>query len=236
MIEKFPIIKFKNGEIIKFKQTKRVMSGELTLQKFSHGFDLGSRTSIINHLIKKYNFEKYLEIGVRKGNNFKKIIAKHKTAVDPSPLFHSENLFQITSDEFFKRNKMKFDIIFLDGLHLEYQVDKDIINSLKVLKDDGMIIMHDCNPPTSFHQREKYEVNGTFPPWNGTVWKSFVKLRMKNSLLKLHCVDCDWGVGIITKGKSKLLDNIQHLDYTNLEKDRVNLLNLISVERFLELY
>ena len=53
MIEKFPIIKFKNGEILKYKQTKKVISGELTLQKFSYGFDLGSRTSIINHLIKK---------------------------------------------------------------------------------------------------------------------------------------------------------------------------------------
>ena len=236
MIEKFPIIKFKNGEILKYKQTKKVISGELTLQKFSYGFDLGSRTSIINHLIKKNNYRKYLEIGVRKGNNFNKINVDYKVGVDPSPLFESENLYKLTSDEFFKNNNTKFDIIFLDGLHLEDQVDKDISNSLKVLSNNGIIIMHDCNPPSKFHQREEYEVSGTFPAWNGTVWRSFVKLRMKSSSLKLHCVDCDWGVGIITKGNSKKISYIESLDYNNLEKDRVNLLNLISVEKFLEIY
>ena len=96
--------------------------------------------------------------------------------------------FNCTSPEFFNKNKDFFDIIFIDGLHLEYQVDKDIEGSLKFLSKDGFIILHDCNPPTEFQQRENYEVDGKFPPWNGTVWKSFAKLRMTNSNLMMCCV------------------------------------------------
>ena len=51
----------------------------------------------------------------------------------------------------------------LPSKHLEYQVDKDIDESIKFLSKDGFIILHDCNPPSEFHQRENYEINGKFP-------------------------------------------------------------------------
>ena len=47
----------------------------------------------------------------------------------------------MTSDEFFKNNKDQFDLIFIDGLHHYNQVKKDIINSVEVLKDGGIILM-----------------------------------------------------------------------------------------------
>ena len=230
-----PHLKLKNGEILYVGDVKKIESGELTLQKFAYGFDVGSRTSIINHLIKKYNFSSYLEIGVRDGINYNKIIASKKVGVDPNPKFIQKNLYVETSDEFFKKNNQIFDIIFIDGLHLEEQVDKDINNSLKFLKKNGYIIMHDCNPPTRFHQRENYEINGTFPTWNGTVWKSFAKLRMNNRNLSLICVNCDWGVGIISKRKSKLFPFNDKLNFEFLQKNRVELLNLTSVKNFLDI-
>lgn len=208
----------------------------MTIQKFINGYSFASRTSIINHIITKYSFKKYLEIGVRRGENFKKINVEYKKGVDPEPLFEDKYLFKGTSDDFFIKNKDQFDIIFIDGLHLEYQVDKDIFNSLNVLTKNGFIILHDCNPPTKFHQREKYEINGELPPWNGTVWKSFVKLHMTNPKLKLHCVDCDWGIGIIQRGESKLIKKIDNLNYDHLEKERGKLLNLISVKDFLSIF
>ena len=51
---------------------------------------------------------------------------------------------------------VKFDLIFIDGLHLANQVQKDIENSLKFIKDEGFIVLHDCNPPSEYHQREDY--------------------------------------------------------------------------------
>ena len=49
----------------------------------------------------------------------------------------------MTSDKFFKDNE-KFDIIFIDGLHTFEQTIKDIDNSIKFLRDKGVILIHDC--------------------------------------------------------------------------------------------
>ncbi len=53
---------------------KRNINREIEKFRFSYGTDFVSRTAIINHLIKKYNYKTYLEIGVRESNkgNFNK--------------------------------------------------------------------------------------------------------------------------------------------------------------------
>ena len=231
-----PYLKLNNGDILNVGDVKKTIQGELTIQKFSHGFDLASRTSVINHLVNKHSLDNYLEIGVRDGRNYDKILAKNKTGVDPFPTKNINGLHKLTSNDFFKINKTKFDLIFIDGLHLEQQVDKDIEGCLKILSNDGFIIMHDCSPPTEFHQRENYEVDGKFPPWNGTVWKSFAKLRINNINLNLCCVDCDWGIGIIRKKKQKNFKFSGDLNFNFLDNNRQKLLNLISVEDFIKNY
>jgi len=198
-----------------------------------------NRWDIINHLIQKNNYKNYLEIGVRWPNDtFNKINISHKDGVDPEPRGHEVN-YPVTSDEFFElikgHDKIKYDIIFIDGLHLMEQVDKDIENSLNHLTDDGVIVMHDCNPITEFRQREEYEVNGEFPSWNGTVWKSWVKLRCSRSDLEMSVVDSDEGCGVIKKGKQKVWDKEsveKCIEYSYLDKHRNDLLNLISVGEF----
>jgi hypothetical protein len=94
--------------------------------------------------------------------------------------------------------------------------------------------MHDCNPPTEFHQREIYEVNGKFPAWNGTVWRSYVKNRMYNKNLNMSCVDSDWGVGVIQVGNQKIFKSEKNLNYAFLKNNRRKLLNLISVKDFIK--
>lgn len=191
------------------------------------------RTDIINHLIKKNNYKTYLEIGVRDpSGNLDLIEIEHKDGVDPSGKCN----YPIPSDEFFllikDHDDIKYDIIFIDGLHLEEQVDKDIQNSLKHLNEGGTIVMHDCNPPTYNHQIEEYD--GT-SAWNGTVWKSYVKLRLSDPNLKMYVVDTDWGVGVIQKGNQQLFPKPEMLNYEFLEQNRAEILNLISPEKFLEL-
>ena len=197
------------------------------------------RTDLINYLIDKHNLKNYLEIGVRNANsNFNKIKIDNKIAVDPKPLMNQDNIFIGTSDEYFNQLNcnIKYDIIFIDGLHLEYQVDKDVLNSLKHLTKNGFILLHDCNPPSEFHQRDKYEVNGKYPPWNGTTWRSLAKLRMSRNDLKINVVDTDWGVGIITINKEQELFEKQDINYSLLERNRIKLLNLISVDNFKNIY
>jgi len=225
-----------NGEIIYPGDVKKIISGELTVQRFKTGYEIATRTSIINHLIKIFDFKSYLEIGVRDCKNFDKIIISNKIGIDPKPRKANKLIYIDTSDNYFKKNKKKFDLIFIDGLHLEEQVSRDIENSLNSLNDKGCIIMHDCNPPTEFHQREIYEVEGKFPAWNGTTWRSFAKLRMTKKNLQMFCINCDWGVGIIKKGSQNIFESNDSLSYSLLDKNRKKILNLISVSEFLNIF
>ncbi len=215
-------------------------SGEVSTREWAFGSAQTSRTSIIRHLIMKNQFQSYLEIGVRDFRNFDQIQCATKTGVDPQPVKPDqrpvwENLFVTTSDEFFARlaEDVRFDLIFIDGLHLDEQVSRDIGNSLRHLSEGGCIIMHDCNPPTEFHQREVYKVDGKFPPWNGTTWKAYARRRMTDSGLEMCVVNTDWGVGVIRRGEQALYPNGQDLDWNLLDGNRESLLNLVSVEQFL---
>ena len=186
-----------------------------------------NRTDIINYYLDKINeYKKYLEIGVRDKGNFNKINADHKDGVDPN---YDVN-YKMTSDDFFKINKIKYDLIFIDGLHLYEQAYRDIINSLNSLTDRGLIIVHDCNPPSEWHQRE-HNFKGQ---WNGTTWKAFVKIRCERSDLRSFVVDTDWGVGVINpKGVQKLFScNEDIYDYNVFQKYRKEALNLLTLEEF----
>lgn len=208
------------------------------------------RTDVINYLVEKFNREiQYLEIGVRyPDHNFNKINAKYKYSVDPG-VENVENPveYKLTSDAFFKGIKdnnilkidIKFDVIFIDGLHLAEQVEKDIKNSLEFLSEDGFIILHDCNPPTEFHARESfnYFLSPAKGAWNGTTWKAFFNSRKKMDYYSC-CIDSDWGIGIISKTvnlglPSKIVN--PYFEYQVFNDNRKESLNLISFEKFKEI-
>jgi hypothetical protein len=205
------------------------------------------RTEIINFLLSlKQHDTCYLEIGVRDPEaNFNHIKATQKYSVDPGVEFESNPVdFKLTSDAFFHKlskneilsNDIKFDVIFIDGLHLAEQVDKDISNALRYIKDDGFIVLHDCSPPTEWHARELYNYWHTpaHGLWNGTTWKAFLKWRF-NPSVKSCCIDCDWGVGILSKthpiGESIDVVN-PFFEYGVLDNNRADHLNLIDFETF----
>ena len=50
-----------------------------------------------------------------------------------------------TSDNFFNKNQNMFDLIYIDGNHLFDFVKRDITNSLKFIKQDGIIVLDDYN-------------------------------------------------------------------------------------------
>jgi hypothetical protein len=183
---------------------------------------------IINNLIKQYNYKKYLEIGVKTKYCFNLIQCESKISVDPSQICTYD--FNMTSDEFFAQNKEKFDIIFIDGLHLAEQVDKDIVNSLNCLNQNGSIVLHDTNPPTEFHACESYPSKSpASPAWNGTVWKSIFKLRKTREDLEIFTYNCDWGVTVVRRGKSTLLNlENEYYSFDIFNKHRNEILNIIE--------
>lgn len=195
-----------------------------------------SRTDILNYFIKKHNYKSYLEIGVQAGYNINAVHCDKIHGVDPDA--KSAANFKITSDEFFAMIKpeIKYDIIFIDGLHLEDQVMKDIENSLNHLAPGGTIVMHDCSPPTEWHQRSYAEFLSYPYLWNGTTWRAFVRYRATRSDLTMHCVDTDWGCGIIQLGQQESITLPAEFTYKDLVENRVSWLNLITTSQFKNMY
>lgn len=193
------------------------------------------RYDIINSLIEKNGYKSYLEIGVRNPDEcFNLINCELKHGVDPMVEGNFPVTFKMTSDEFFEINKLTYDIVFIDGLHLDYQVELDIINSLKFLNDGGTIVLHDCNPVDLHHQREDYGGGG----WNGTVWKAIVKLRSDRNDIYTSVVDMDFGCGIIQKSTTPniLKNDNPYYSYNKFNSKREYYLNLISKQKFIEDY
>ncbi|MEI6400314.1 MAG: class I SAM-dependent methyltransferase [bacterium] len=192
-----------------------------------------TRTEIINTLIKKNNYKTYLEIGVntpaQPGYSHTSINIETKHGVDPAV----DTTFQMTSDEFFASHiQMKYDIIFIDGLHLFEQAYKDIINGLEWLNDGGTIVVHDCNPTREITQRRERASS----VWHGDVWKAILKLRTENPDVQIYTIDADEGCAIIQKGSQKLFTSTYNTEniytYNFFNKNRKGILNLINPRVF----
>ena len=167
------------------------------------------RWDLIQYIINKHNFKDYLEIGCDKDQSFPKIQIKNKVGVDPI----SGGTIRSTSNEFFQNNNDSFDLIFIDGLHHYKQVLSDIENSLKVLNDNGFILVHDCLPK-SLAQQAVPRYRGY---WNGDVWKSIVKLRTKNDLDITTC-QIDFGISVIRKKPNNFLLELNNIsDFEKLK-------------------
>lgn len=190
-----------------------------------------TRTEIIQALIDKHGYTSYLEIGVQSGQNFFSINCKTKVGVDPDR--SSKATIYQTSDLFFSLNTEKFDLIFIDGLHISEQVEKDILNAMQCLSLGGTIVCHDMNPVTEKMQR----VPRVAKQWTGDCWKAWVNLRSKIHGWDFYVIDTDFGVGVITRdafSKPTIKPNV--LNYFALADNRVRWLNLISVDDFRTIY
>jgi hypothetical protein len=195
------------------------------------------RFDIINTLIKRYGYQRYLEIGVEEGEAFTNVQCAVKHGVDP---YSVNATFRIPSDEFFAmiNDDVEYDIIFVDGLHVEDQAQRDIENSLLHLSEGGIIVVHDCDPPNEWYQRsyEEAQLNGC-RQWNGTTWRGFVNLRATRPDLEMCVVDTDWGCGIVRQdGEGQdIIDLPDNYSYADFQVHRKQWLNLISEQQFLQM-
>ena len=190
------------------------------------------RTDIINILIQKYGYKSYLEVGTQDPtSNFDLIEVDHKVSIDPFP--RGEVTFVGTSDEYFNSitEDVKYDIIFIDGLHHNDQVLKDIENSLNHLSKNGTIVCHDCLPTTKTMQA-RVDTGGA---WTGDVWKAIAELRVERIDLDISVVDTDFGCGIIRRGTNIPYEPQQdYLTYSYYSINKYKMLNVISTEQFIQ--
>ena len=216
---------------------------------------------IINYLIQKNNYHTYLEVGVWLGTTFKEINIDYKESCDVDNTWWPQDLspitYLMTSDEMFSRMPIdkKYDIIFLDGLHTEECLDRDIINSLKHLNPGGLILCHDVLP-LDYHSATEISNTGL---WNGTCWKSICKLQDQNiqfhtlnqfnyGLTIIHYIDnpyqlhfpqykCTINFEYIFKNGFKIDDNISKdaINFPYTEQGKY-VLHIIDENEFLKLY
>jgi hypothetical protein len=191
------------------------------------------RTDIINYLIERYNYNSYLEIGVQfPHSNYDKIVIKNKTGIEPFAITDllNKGIVELTSDMFFKslEDNVKYDIIFIDGLHTREQSLADILNSLKHLSDNGTILVHDCLPTAEY--QTSIEDNGK--EWTGDVWKSIVDIKAKDGL-DVSTIDTDWGIGCIRLNADNIgFENPIDLTWENYELLKHELLNIKSIDQW----
>jgi len=165
-------------------------------------FTSESRLDLINLAVKKIQASKYLEIGCYKNKIFNNVNVIYKVGVDPD----RGGTHRMTSDDFFKINTENFDLIFIDGLHYYEQVYKDFSNSLKVLNENGIIIIHDMLPKDI--DEALVPIPNPLPyTWMGDVWRlAFDLSNQTNIIFKLVLIDN--GCGIVCRGSQESLNFI----------------------------
>ena len=158
-----------------------------------------TRWEIINAIIADRGYKSFLEIGTKYGETITRVNVPVKVSVDPDP--RTGATFLMTSDEYFRDHRERFDIVFVDGLHECGQAFRDVENALRILNKGGVIVMHDCHPLAE-EMQEPYR--GQFF-WTGDVWKAFVKARAELPY-EIYVIDQDFGCGIIDTKKNKTKD------------------------------
>jgi SAM-dependent methyltransferase len=149
------------------------------------------RHAVMRQLCRLYPEARYLEVGVWRGATFDRVPAPRKVAVDPTFRLtppHTErddagtDFHEVTSDDYFATivgRDEKFDVVFLDGLHVYEQTLRDLVNALDHLAPDGVVVVDDTHPPTHLaalpdrdeHFAVRDYVGATDKRWMGDIYK-----------------------------------------------------------------
>ena len=235
------IINYINKKLIRLKNSSKVLKLIYFYHYLFHdkklgniGFDFSkkkSRKEVVQNIIVKKNYKKYLEIGCFDDELFNHINCLKKVGVDPI----SGGTIRVTSNQFFSNNKEFFDCVFIDGLHEYHQVRKDISNSLKFLNDGGIILLHDCLP-NNYYEQATPRCQWT---WNGDVWKAIVETRRSKDIDVYTCY-ADYGIGVIIKRPNRnLLDypkqNFSKMKFDDYFHNHKKLMNIIEYDKLMQI-
>lgn len=156
-------------------------------------------------------------------------------------------IYSERSDEFFYKRadqvlpKDGINVVLIDGDHNYEQTLRDVNNCLRYLSNDGVIVMHDCNPSCEISATPSKDIHTATEmlkscpewtgEWSGDTWRAIIHLRSTRRDLHIFVLDVDCGLGIIAKGTPEnTLDlseqDILKMTYHDLDKDRQRLLNL----------
>lgn len=149
-----------------------------------------NRIAIVNLLLSADPGAAYLEIGCASNQLFDAVMAKDKIGVDPV----SGGTHRQTSDEFFAGNgERRFDVVFIDGLHVYGQVRRDLVNALAAVRSGGWVALHDMLPRDWV---EEHVPQISTSRWTGDGWKVAFEL-LQGRDLDFRIIAADHGVGVV---------------------------------------
>jgi hypothetical protein len=141
------------------------------------------------------------------------------------------------------RTGERFDLVFVDPWHTYASSQRDLIFGLQLVNRDGIVMVHDCNPPNLDCADPEYHPG----EWCGVTFAAFLDLVLFADDLHYATVDCDYGCGIISRQpqlasllrtgpNSELTSRWRVLDlknkYSFFDEHRSELLRLTSTEEF----
>jgi len=141
------------------------------------------------------------------------------------------------------RSGERFDLVFIDSWHTYANSLQDIAFGLQLIKDNGVVLIHDCNPTSSMCAALEAHARG----WCGVTFAAYLDVVLFSEALHYVTVNTDFGCGIISKddrladfsdyhADGTLLSQWQALDlsqkYPFFHVNRAQLLHLISRDEF----
>ena len=149
-----------------------------------------TRAALVNRLLADRPDGRYLEIGCAGDELFNAVMAADKVGVDPV----RGGTHRMTSDVYFALNPdARFDVIFIDGLHLYDQVRRDLVNALARIEPDGWIALHDSFPRDWLEEHVPQIVTSG---WTGDGWKVAFEL-LETEGVEFRLVAIDHGVLVV---------------------------------------
>lgn len=174
------------------------------------------KAEIVNTLTRKYGFTRYLEIATPvSGFTFGDI--------DRSPLTRCERLIYRWRAGFddglpvtyrteedtctsavdaiaAEPGAPRYDVIFIDSYHTYDASMADLVGACRVLADDGVIVVHDCDPLEPLLASPRARRAG---PWCGVTYAAFIDFVSWRHPLSYCTVDSDFGCGVIFAARER---------------------------------
>lgn len=214
---------------------------------------------IVNALIAKNGYDKYLEISTPStGFRFSRIDRtalrwRHRLVYRcPRTYLDGSEITFRSEDEEIRHlldPALPYDIIFVDPFHTFECSLRDLQSALAMLQPGGAIVVHDCCP------KNKRLCSASFRPgsWFGVTYCAYIDFVLSHPDIVYYTVDTDCGCGVIKKPLPNQVSGIktdcspegqlarlwfgersQHRDmFPFFRQHRRELLNLISVKDFL---
>ena len=106
------------------------------------------------------------------------------------------------------------DICLVDSYHSYEHTKRDLTESYRLLPDGGMLVVHDCLPPTAAAATP----TATQSEWCGVSYKAYLDFVLTAGQLDYCTVDCDYGCGLIIKNRRLPVKNLPETDRQTVQK------------------